>query len=212
MTFLPLTLKSFPGRCCCQNPQLLSCRRPPGCLLAWGTHGDPRPGQKQTGGCPRVRGDPRLGCLSDPAPCGLPEWPCIVRALGYRSGHRPCTLPRVFPPRRTFSLFSQFFGHWPHIHPLNFFYVSAPQRIMEQGQACLAGQSSPFSPPPSTCTPLTNSQWARLRAFPFYFQEKHSINCDSGTKVPEFSSNSTSHCLLWPQQVRNLSFPWFHPL
>lgn len=33
MTFLPLTLKSFPGRRFCQNPQPLSCRRPPVCSL-----------------------------------------------------------------------------------------------------------------------------------------------------------------------------------
>lgn len=71
MAFLTSTLEPFPGAMPLSGPTALSCRRPPGCLLTWGAHGNPRPGQKQTGGCPSVRGQPRLGCLSDPLSC----WP-----------------------------------------------------------------------------------------------------------------------------------------
>ena len=129
MTFLPSTLESFPGTMPLSESTATVLQKASQLSARLGCTQQPLPG---------TEADWWLPPCQRGAPAGLPEWPCVLWALGHRSSHQPCTLLRVFPPRRTFSLFSQFFGHWPHIHPCNFFYVSSPQRIMEQGQANLA--------------------------------------------------------------------------
>lgn len=134
----------FLGRCLCQDPQPCPAEGLPAVCSLGRTQQHP----------PRTEADWWLPQCQRAAPTGLPEWPSVVRALGHRSSHQPCTLPRVFPPRRTFSLFSQLFGHWPHII-LKLFFMSLLPKDYETRQAGLAegptqlSQHLPFSLPPN---------------------------------------------------------------
>lgn len=46
----------------------------------------------------------------------------------------------------------------------------------------------PNSPSSTTCTSQTSLYWIKPTTFPFHFHEKHSINHDSGIKVPGITS------------------------
>ena len=150
-------------------------------LPAWGTSGNPCPGHRQIGGCASASGEPLAG---------LPEWPYVCLGSGW-SSHQPCTFPHMFPPRGTFSLFPQFFGHWPHTRPSDCFMSILPKGLWDKGRRPKHLLLSPRSLNLHISSQLSA---AGFQACLFHFQEKHSINCGSGTKVPGFSSNSISHC------------------